>query len=302
MHAFYTKLNIALAGRSHAVLLALVGVALVFFVVGTLRAWRDVVKLDKEQYRHLGQQMLRPMMERLAPQDEIAIRVLRLNLVRAGLRDEHAVERYVMLRMWALGAAALLTLGLVISGQDALHVLVVGGIFLAAAYKYPDFYVRGRMEKRQQQIGRALPSVIDLMVLCLDVGLSIEASFERVTMEMRSLEPLMAEEASVMLGEMGGGINFPQALKRMADRIGYEDLMTLARLISQASQMGASLSRALREYSDAAFQKRMIGLEEKAGKISSMMVLPVTLCMLPAALIALVAPAVLILVNVFQRV
>ena len=76
MSSLYTKINLALAGHTNVVLLFLLGVSLIFFLIGAIRAWRDVVKLDSEQYRHMGQQMLRPLMERLAPQDEVAIRIL----------------------------------------------------------------------------------------------------------------------------------------------------------------------------------------------------------------------------------
>jgi tight adherence protein C len=297
----YKQLNLMLAGHLHHVLTFMVGCVLLAFFVRTMRSWRDVVKLDSEQFKAIGEQMMRPLSERLAPQNDIAVRQLRLSLIQAGLRQENASEKYMAMRLISLGVGVGSVLMLVGMGFDATHVLLMGGLFLFASYAYPDFYLRQRIASRQAQIARALPTLVDLMVLCLDVGLSLEASFERVTFEIRSLEPLMAEEAGVMLSEMGGGITFPQALKRMGDRIGLEDLMVLARLISQASLMGASIARALREYSDQAFNKRMISLEEKAGKISSMMVLPVTLCMLPAALIALVGPAILMLVKLIAQ-
>jgi tight adherence protein C len=289
------------SGNLTAVLLGFVGIALLIVLRLGTRAWRDVVSLEQEQLRDVGTSIMRPVMQRLAPQDEISERRLRMQLVQAGFRDENAVRRYVIMRLVGLLLAALATVVLVASGQDALRVLVVGGILLYVAYIYPDIYLTRTIAARQERIARALPSTIDLMVLCLDVGLSIEASFERVTLEMRDLEPLMADEAAQMLSEMGAGLSFPAALKRLSERIGLEELLSLARLISQASALGASLSHALREYSDQAYTKRMIGLEEKAGKISSLMVLPVTLCMLPAALLALVAPAALMLVRTFKQ-
>ena len=108
-----------------------------------------------------------------------------------------------------------------------------------------------------------------------------------------NIEPLMADEAEVVTGEMSAGLTFPQALKRMADRVDLEELTTLARLINQASQLGASITQALREYSEAAFNKRMMSLEEHAGKISAMLVMPLTLCFLPACILAVIAPAII---------
>lgn len=112
----------------------------------------------------------------------------------------------------------------------------------------------------------------------------------------------MAEEAGIMVSEMGAGLTFPQALKRLAERVGVDDLTVLSRLISQASALGASVVKALREYSDASFEKRVLAMEEKAGKLSSQMVLPITVCLLPSLLIALVGPAGITLVQAFKRV
>lgn len=296
-HQLITQLNLALAGHSQAIIAVIMGAAMMFCFSRSLQAWKDIVRLDKEQYHSASEQLLRPLSEKLRPHSEVQIRQLKTMLTRAGMRQSNAVERYTALRVTSIIVGAAAALGCVLLGMDALHVLVAGSACLFCGWAYPDFSLRQRIEARQAKIAAALPSMVDLMVLCLDVGLSLEAAFERVTAEIADLEPLMAEEASQMLSEMSSGVTFPNALKRMADRIGLDELMTLARLISQASVMGASIARALREYSDSAFQKRMIALEEKAGKITSMMVLPVTACMLPAAMIALVGPAVLMLVK-----
>jgi tight adherence protein C len=290
-----------LAGHIHAVFACFVGIGMVILFLRSLSAWRDIAKLDRDQYRAMGEQLTRPLQDRLRPKTEIEIRTLKLTLTRAGWRQNNAVERYVALRVLALGVGAAAAFATVLLGFDALHVLLMGGVFVLAGNAYPDYMLRRRLEERQAKIGRVLPAVVDLMVLCLEVGLSLEASFERVTTEIADLEPLMAEEASLMLSEMSSGITFPQALNRMAERVGYEDLLTLSRLISQASLMGASITRALREYSEASFQKRVVSLEEQAGKITSMMVMPVTLCMLPAAMIALVGPAVLMLLKLIAH-
>lgn len=298
---WYQKLTVMMAkllgGHEHEILAGVVALFALFCFFKSLRAWRDIVRLDKEQYRTVKDDMLRPLAERLRPQTEIAVKDLRLQLIRAGKRQSNNVELHTALRVTSMCTGIGLAFLCVILGFGGLQLFLVAGSSIFCGYAYPDFSVRQSIEARQAKIARALPSVVDLMVLCLDVGLSLEAAFERVTSEIADLEPLMAEEASQMLGEMGSGVTFPNALKRMADRIGLEELLTLSRLISQASVMGASIARALREYSDQAFQKRMISLEEQAGKIVSLMVLPVTLCMLPAAMIALLGPSVLMVVK-----
>jgi tight adherence protein C len=275
--------------------LAAVGAAVVMCVRVAVQSWRDAVKLDQEE-RSFTQRLLEPVLTRIGPRSEIAVRQVRMQLVMAGLRDDSAMRRFNMLRLTSLASAGASILALQLLDFDLAHVVIMGALMVYCGYKFPDMWLNGLVKGRQGRIAAALPTVIDLMVLCLDVGLSVEAAFERVTMEMKSMEPLMAEEATLMVGEISAGLTFPSALRRMSERIGLEELITLARLIGQANTLGASIATALREYSEASFTKRMLGLEERAGKISSAMVLPVTVCMLPATMIALVGPAIILVV------
>lgn len=271
-----------------------------FALYKTIQGWTDAIKLDAKE-RNIAQRFLDPLIEKYTPRTEIDIHKLHMALMQAGMRDAGAMRRYVTMRIVGLIVAAVIVFASIVTGSNFIHIVVYALLFTYIAYFAPDMYVQRSIRARQAQIADALPSLMDLMVLCLDVGLSIEASFERVTYEIRSVQPLMAEEAQLMMGEIGAGLTFPQALKRMSERIGLEDLIVLSRLISQASMLGASVATALREYSAAAFEKRLLSIDEKAGKISSMMVLPVTVCMLPAALIALIGPAVIMLMGAFQH-
>ncbi|HET6345008.1 MAG TPA: type II secretion system F family protein [Myxococcota bacterium] len=288
-------LNDVITNYLPVIQLGAVGAAVAMCVRVAVQSWQDAVKLDQEE-RSFTQRLLEPVLTKVGPRSEIAVRQVRMQLVMAGLRDDAALRRYNMLRLMSMGAAMGAIVLLQILEFDLAHTLIVGALLGFCGYKFPDTWLSGLVKARQARIAAALPTVIDLMVLCLDVGLSVEAAFERVTMEMKSMEPLMAEEATLMVGEISAGLTFPTALRRMADRIGLEELITLARLIGQANTLGASIATALREYSEASFTKRMLGLEERAGKISSAMVLPVTVCMLPATMIALVGPAIILVV------
>lgn len=301
MKALIEQLRNALMGHTELVEAVFVGIVALGFLRVSLTAWKDVIKLDRESY-NIRDRVLQPMIDKVQPRDAIAIRKLRLELTQAGLRNEHAIEQYTMMRIIGLGAAFVLTFFFAIFRADVLSTVVFAGMSMYLAYAFPDYYIARRAKARQALIARALPTLTDLMVLCLDVGLSIESSFERVSLEMRSMEPLMADEASIMLSEMSSGLTFAPALRRMAERIGLEELMILSRLISQASLLGASVAQALREYSEASHAKRMMSLEEQAGKISSMLTLPLTVCLLPASMIVLLGPAIIMLVRAFTRV
>lgn len=287
--------------RVPIIAMGVIFLTIVYFARNAVAAWEDAIKLDREE-RGFFQRMVEPLVSRMAPQTEVAERQLRMLLQQAGLRDEGAMHRFGIIRLSTLVGGVVLAILYDFTGADLTQSLGAIALMLIIGFKAPDVWLNSAIAERQGRIAHALPNMIDLMVLCLDVGLSVEAAFERVATEMRSMEPLMAEEASLMVSEVGAGFTFPQALRRMADRIGLEDLITLSRLINQAAQLGASIATALREYSDASFQKRMLTLEENAGKISSMMVLPVTCCMLPAAMLALIGPAILMLSKSFMKI
>ena len=268
----------------------------VAFLYGGARAWKDVVLLDQEE-RNIFDRVMSPFVSRMVPRTEVEVRELRMRLNRAGIRGDGAVRRFTLVRATVLGSATVAGAAVFFSSFVGALSLPLGTGLLYLAYKAPEYWLDQQILGRQLRIARALPSTIDLMVLCLDVGLSVEAAFERVTQEMRNMEPLMAEEAQMMVGEMGAGLTFPQSLKRMADRIDIDELTTLSRLISQASGLGASITQSLREYSEASFTKRMLQLEEHAGKISAYLVMPLTVCMLPASLLALMGPAAVTLMQ-----
>ncbi len=258
--------------------------------------YRRAVKLDTLE-RSAAQRLISPIAAMFAPQNEKEAQDLRVRLVLAGLREDDAVKTFNYSRAMCQLAALCVTLVLSLTGMapGVLAILAVGLFYVA--YKAPLMWLGQAIVARQARIERALPALIDLMVLCLDVGLSVESAFEKVTHEMQSMEPLMAEEARQMMNEMGAGVTFPQALKRMADRCGVDELITMARLISQASGLGASITTTLREYSEAAASKRILLLEEKAGKVNAYLVLPLVACLLPASILALIGPAVLTLIK-----
>jgi tight adherence protein C len=293
--------NFFIAVHKPQILAAVVAFFLCVVIFKAIQAYSDAVKLDTKE-RFIARRIIDPLVERYVPKNDIVVHRLRMQLQQAGLRDEGASRRYTRWRIFSGTGASAVLLFLLVTKATPMVLLFNFFVFGLVGWFGPDIYVQRLARERQEHIADALPSLMDLMVLCLDVGLSVEASFERVTFEMRSLHPLMAEEASMMVSEMGAGLTFPQSLTRMAERVGVEDLISLARLIAQASALGASVATALREYSEASMNKRMMSLDERAGKIGSLMVLPITLCMLPATMIALLGPAVVSLIKTFSQV
>ena len=276
----------------NAMIMAALLIPIAVLLRGALVNYRDLAKLSGEENTVIAG-LVNPLLAKISPRTDIEVRKLKARLQSAGWRDDGAIRRYGRLRIISLAAAVPAIAALWTLGLDVLMTMALSIGALLLGMQVPDYVLDNKIKERKIRIAAALPSMIDLLVLCLDVGLSLESAFDRVTIEMQSMEPILSEEASIMVGEIGAGLTFPQALRRMADRIGLEELVTLARLITQANALGASMSQALREYSEASFSRRVMQLEEHAGKVSALMIMPVTVCMLPAAMLALMGPAVI---------
>ena len=123
------------------------------------------------------------------------------------------------------------------------------------------------------------------------------AEMARVAEEIDFSDPEMSEELSVVIGEMRAGLTTASAFKKLSDRVTSDEVRNLTNVIIQSATLGAALGRTLREYASSARRKRELALEELAGKVTAGLTLPLTLCLLPSAVIAMLGPAVVIVIN-----
>src|SRR5262249_5315063 len=145
-----------------------------------------------------------------------------------------------------------------------------------------------------------LPSAVDLLVTCLDAGLALDGAVARVAQDLAHSEPIVAEELKITAGEFEAGVALPDALRRLARRVGTDDLAAMCGVVAQASTLGAPIAQTLREYALASRKQRISMLEERAGKLSTRLTLPLALCLLPAALLIILGPAVVQLLKAFH--
>jgi tight adherence protein C len=217
-------------------------------------------------------------------------------LLQAGQREPAALRRHERRRAVCLAAGIATPLLLIVSGAGAGSVMFFGAVAVGAGRYLPSFLLRQTVAARQTRIAAALPAAVELVVLCLEAGLGVEQAFQRISQEIASLEPVVADELAVMINEVSAGMPFAEAVKRMADRTGLQEVVVLARLVAQGAGIGASLASTLRDYTEASYQRRMLGLEERAGKMSAATSLPVAACLLPSSLLLIGGPpAVMIL-------
>ena len=222
-------------------------------------------------------------------------KLIRPALVQAGFFDQRAVAIFFAARLGAAAAfalAAILVVPLIWPEMTATNRWTAPGGLGIVGYFAPSFYVRRRTAKRIDQHRMGFPDFMDLMVVCAEAGLSMEAAIERIARELVDGYPSLAENLYMVSLEIRAGKAFTDSLERMGERVGIEEATMLATLLQQSAELGTSLSQSLRIYSDEMRNKRMSRAEEKAYALPAKLVVPLTLFVFPILIITLMYPAV----------
>jgi tight adherence protein C len=220
-------------------------------------------------------------------------RVLRRQMIQAGFFDPRAVPVYFAARLGlaaALGIGALLMLPLAFDQMASSELWLWSALSGIVGYLSPSFYLKRRIAARVTQHRQGFPDFMDLMVVCAEAGLSMEASIDRIARELVEGYPSLAENLYMASLEIRAGKAFPEALERMGERLGIEEASMLATLLQQSAELGTSLAQSLRVYSDEMRNKRMARAEEKAYALPAKLVIPLTLFVFPVLIVTLMLP------------
>jgi tight adherence protein C len=235
--------------------------------------------------------------ENLMPksQKEVSVVVKRLTL--AGYRNESAMKVFYgckVLIPLLLAAVAGLS-GLASLAPFFVYLVALGGGFLA-----PDFWLGKRIKARQKRLTRGLPEVLDLLVICMEAGLSLDQATARTAQEMRHSQKELCDELGIVVLEQRAGRARSEAWKNLADRTGVECLRNLVSMLVQTEQFGTSIAKMLRVHSDTLRVQRVQMIEEAAGKTSVKLVFPLVLFIFPALFLVTLGPAVIVMVESFS--
>ena len=233
----------------------------------------------------------------MKPSDREELNQLRRELSWAGMRRAESLELYNAIRGTLLFSVIGILLLLVVLGFLGGDSLLPISFTLAAGFFGPKVWLRAKINERQEALNHSLPSALDLLVTCMEAGLNLEQALDRVARELQESEPELADEFLMVLQELNAGLSLGAAFRKFSDRVTTDEIKNLCHAIIQASTLGASLGRTLREYSSSARRKRELRLEESAGKVTAKITLPLTLCLLPSAMLAMMAPAVVSIVE-----
>jgi tight adherence protein C len=219
-------------------------------------------------------------------------KVLRTRLVCAGIYDSRGVAYFFIARTAlavGLAAATFLLLPIVSSygGSFFWLMVIVAGI---AGYVSPSIYLDRRIKARTIEHRSGFPDLMDLLVVCADSGLSMEASLERVGRELGDTYPSLTSNIHVTNLEIRAGRSLKDALERFAGRLALDEARSFATLINQSIDLGSSITEALRVYSDDMRHQRLSRAEEKAYALPAKLALPMMACIFPVIFVVILLP------------
>jgi tight adherence protein C len=235
----------------------------------------------------------------LAPEGNWADSPLRLRFINAGFRREDARLIYfgskTVLPLLFAGTTWLLLRTL--SAMDEITVLMNLGIAAVAGCYLPNLALRMRLRERQRELFENFPDAADLMLVCVEAGLGLDAALTRIADEMGTKSRALAEELHLTNLEMRAGASRTQSLRNLALRSGIDEIGTFATMLSQADKFGTSVGESLRVFSEDLRHKRQVRAEEHAAKVPTKMLIPLVLCIFPAIIMVVLGPAVVIIVR-----
>lgn len=164
----------------------------------------------------------------------------------------------------------------------------------------PNIGLRRQVERRQRKLRYAFPDALDLLVVCIEAGLGLNAALQRVAKEIYPSYPELSLELRLVDGEIRAGMARVEALKNLYVRTGLDDIRGLVSLLTQSLRFGGSIADTLRIYAEDFRDQRMQRAEEAAAKIGTKMVFPLVFCLFPAFFLVAVGPAVIRIVEAFS--
>jgi len=221
-------------------------------------------------------------------------KVLRQRMIRAGIYDPRAVGYFFVGRLAlavALAVVAFSVVPMFVTLPPSMFWLSVLGAGLLG-YVGPSFYIDQRVKTRSQEHRAGFPDFMDLLVVCADSGLSMEASLERVGIELAGAYPSLGANIHMTNLEIRNGRTMTDALEHFGDRLGLEEARSFATLIQQSAELGSSITDALRVYSDDMRHKRLSRAEEKAYALPAKLSIPMMVCIFPVLFVVILLPVI----------
>ncbi len=239
----------------------------------------------------------------LQPQSELEQNKLRLRMANAGFNSPRAADLYLAIKFAALlgglllgGGAGAMTYGLTKAG---LYTLIIGG---GLGFYLPGLVLAFMISSRKEKVFLSLPDALDLLVVCVEAGLGLDAGMRRVSEELQDTAPQLCAEFNLCNFQLQMGRPRREVLHDLGIRSGVDDLRALAAILIQADRFGSSIAQALRVQSDSMRIKRSQMAEERAQKSAVKLIFPLVLFIFPGIFVVCVGPAALLIMKHVMKV
>ena len=234
----------------------------------------------------------------LVPKSQAEVSVSQQRLIRAGYRRETAVKVFGGTKFLVPTALCVLAFA---SGSAAGNAFFVYLLCAGLGYLAPDFWLGRKIKARQKQIQRGLPDVLDLLVICIEAGLSVDQATKRSAEELKHAQPALSDELDVVVLEQRAGRPRAEAWQQFAERTGVPSVRSLVSVLIQAEQLGASIAKTLRVHADTLRTQRRQYVEEQAAKTTIKLVFPLVFFIFPSLFLVTLGPEVIIIGESFAK-
>ena len=228
------------------------------------------------------------------PKTQAEVSITRQRLISAGFRNEATVKMFY-------GCKVVVPLVLVImalfTGLGSLSPLLVYALSLGLGFLLPDFWLGRRIKNRQKRLG--MPDVLDLLIICVEAGLSLDQATARAAQELANAQPEVCDELSVVVLEQRAGRPRADCWRNMADRTGVDSVRNLVSMLIQSEQLGTSIARTLRIHSDTLRLQRVQAVEEAAAKLTIKLLFPLVFFIFPSLFLVVLGPAFISMMQGF---
>lgn len=225
---------------------------------------------------------------------------LSVQLLAAGYKSPYAPQIYTLVRLIvfiALPAGYLLLSYLVGRWPGQVAMYLVSSLLAVLGLIMPSLFIQARADRRREEILNGFPDCLDLLIICVQSGLGVEASIDRVGREMAFSHPRIAELLSVTTLQLRAGASREEAFRRLAQVAGVDEIRSFTTLIIQSDKLGTSIAATLRVYASEMREMRRLRAEEKAHRLPVLMSIPLVACLLPVMIGVMMLPAAIRLVR-----
>ncbi len=247
-------------------------------------AWRE--HLDPEK-------LLKPL-GGILPRPASDLSRMEKRLVSAGIRRKDGTLLFYGAQVALAGLLFVASIVTNLWASNPLLFLILSVLFGALI---PDLWLKWRSSRRRERVEQGLPDALDLMVVCVEAGLGLDQTIQRISQDLYTAHPDLCDELRVFTMEVNAGRGRADALRNLGQRAGVDDMRSLAAVLIQTDRFGTSIAQSLRVFSDTMRTKRRQRAEERAAKMGVKMIPPMVVFVFPAIFVVIIGPALIGIIH-----